>query len=198
MNLGHSTSWRCSTKRLGQSSIVASAGANYHLVKSRSMVAVSVDNLWTTLQSRARLIHKIDIRLTRSVRFMLSREPVCRCSSQRVVKLMGALCLLLGSSAIWVQPVEASQKNPEYLKLYAHSIIMNEKQYLCFSKIIFKESRWDHQAKNGSHFGLGQMRSEHYRTLDPFAQLRATYAYITKRYGTSCKAWAFHQKKGHY
>lgn len=75
---------------------------------------------------------------------------------------------------------------------------MNEKQYLCFSRIIHKESRWDYKAKNGSHFGLGQMRSQHYRTLDPFAQLRATLAYITKRYGTSCKAWEFHKRKGYF
>ena len=111
---------------------------------------------------------------------------------------MGILCLFIGSQSLQVQPAQASQKNPEYLKLYAHSIIMNEKQYLCFSKIIFKESRWDHKAVNGSHYGLGQMRSQHYRTLDPFAQLRATLAYITKRYGSSCKAWEFHKKKGHY
>lgn len=152
----------------------------------------------TTLRQDARLIHIIDSYLTRSVRFMLSRKPLWRCSSSRVMTLMGALCLLLGSSAIWVQPAQATQKNPEYLKLYAHSIIMNEKQYVCFSRIIYKESRWDHKAKNGSHYGLGQMRSEHYRTLDPFAQLRATLAYITKRYGSSCKAWEFHKKKGHY
>ena len=157
-----------------------------------------MDNLWTTRRSPVRLIHNSLIHLTSSVRFMLSREPVCRCSSQRVVKLMGALCLLLGSSAIWVQPAEATSKSPEYLKLYAHSIIMNEKEYLCFSRIIFKESRWNHKAKNGSHYGLGQMRSEHYRTLDPFAQLRATYAYITKRYETSCKAWDFHKRKGYF
>ena len=75
---------------------------------------------------------------------------------------------------------------------------MNEKEYLCFSKIINKESRWNYKAKNGSHFGLGQMRSQHYRTLDPFAQLRVTLAYITKRYETSCKAWDFHKRKGYF
>ncbi len=191
MSLAHSTSWRSSTKRLGLWCIAASAGKNCPSV-------TLVDNLWTTLRSLAQVIHILAIRLTRSVRFMLSREPLWRCSSSRVMTLMGALCLWLGSSLIWVQPVQATQTNPEYLKLYAHSIIMNETQYLCFSKIIFKESRWDHKAKNGSHYGLGQMRSQHYRTLDPFRQLDATLAYITKRYKTPCKAWAFHKKKGHY
>lgn len=156
-----------------------------------------MDNLWTTLQSRARLIHNIANRLTRSVRFMLSREPVCRCSSQRVVKLMGALCLCLGFLAINVQPVQAATKADQY-KLYAHSRVVDYKQFTCLYKIIYKESRWNPLAKNGSHFGLGQMRSQWYRNLDPYRQIDETIRYITKRYGTMCDAWDFHTKKGHY
>jgi hypothetical protein len=53
-------------------------------------------------------------------------------------------------------------------------------------------------AKNGSHFGLGQMRSEHYRDLDPYRQIDATIKYIKGRYGSMCNAWRFHMKKGHY
>lgn len=177
-------------RRLVMSSTVENAGRNCLLV-------TPVDNLWTTLPSLAQVIHKIDIRLTRSVRFMLSREPVCRCSSQRVVKLMGALCLLLGSSAIWVQSAQATN-SIDHWKLYSHSRIINEEQYKCFSKIIYKESRWNPQAKNGSHFGLGQMRSKWYRNLDPYRQIDETLRYITKRYGTPCKAWDFHTRKGYF
>lgn len=171
------------------SSTVENAGLNCQSV-------TPVDNLWTTLPSLAQLIHKMDIRLTMSVRFMLSRRAGVPASSQRVVKLMGALCLLLGSSAIWVQPAQASPQ--DHYKLYAHSRIINEEQYKCFSKIIYKESRWNPLAKNGSHFGLGQMRSKHYRNLDPYRQIDATIKYITNRYGSMCNAWRFHQKKGHY
>jgi hypothetical protein len=177
--------------RLGLSCIAKSVGVSCPSV-------TPVDNLWTTLQKRARLIHILDSYLTRSLPSSSASERLKACSSLRRLAVVGILCLFIGSQSLQVQPAQASQKNPEYLKLYAHSIIMNEKQYLCFSKIIFKESRWDHKAVNGSHYGLGQMRSQHYRTLDPFAQLRATLAYITKRYGSSCKAWEFHKKKGHY
>lgn len=155
-----------------------------------------VDNLWTTLPNHARLIHKIAIRLTCPVRFMLSREPLWRYSSSIVMTLMGALCLCLGSSLIWVQPAQASPQ--DHYKLYAHSRIINEEQYKCLSRIIYKESRWNPQSKNGSHFGLGQMRSQHYRNLDPYRQIDATIKYITNRYGSMCNAWRFHQKKGHY
>ena len=166
-----------------------SAGKNCPMVKP-------VDNLWTTLSSLARLIHKIDIHLTRSVRCHRLQRAGVPDSSRRRMQLSGVLCLVLGSLSIQTIPAQASQV--DHWKLYAHSRIINEEQYLCFSKIIYKESRWNPQAKNGSHFGLGQMRSQHYRNLDPYRQIDATLKYITNRYGSSCNAWRFHVKKGHY
>jgi hypothetical protein len=156
-----------------------------------------VDNLWTTRRSPVRLIHNSLIHLTSSVRFMLSREPVCRCSSQRVVKLMPGLCLLLGSLAINVQPAQAT--TIDHYKLYAHSRIIEWNEFMCFKDIITKENRtWDVRAKNGSHYGLGQMRSKWYRNLDGYRQIDASIKYIHSRYGTICKAWAFHQKRNYY
>jgi hypothetical protein len=86
----------------------------------------------------------------------------------------------------------------DLLKLYAHSRLLDYKEFQCFNKIITKESRWSYLARNGSHYGLGQMRSKHYRDLDPFRQIDASIKYITVRYGTSCKAWAFHQQRNYY
>ncbi len=120
-------------------------------------------------------------------------------SSLRRMKLLGpayALTALL----LTVSIPEATAKNysVDHLKLYAHSRILDYKEFQCFNRIITKESRWLYTAKNGSHFGLGQMRSKHYRDLDPYRQIDATLKYITNRYGTSCKAWAFHQERNYY
>lgn len=145
----------------------------------------------------AQLIHIIDYRLTSSVRSIAESERPKPYSSLRRIVLLGALCLFIGSSAIWVQPAEATTKE-DLFKLYAHSKIIEYKQFRCLSSIIHKESKWNPNAVNGSHHGLGQMRSEHYRTLDPFRQIDATIAYIKKRYGSMCNAWRFHQKKGYY
>lgn len=145
----------------------------------------------------AQLIHIIDSYLTSSVRSIRSqRAPKAGSSRVRLV-LLGALCLYIGSMTIWVQPVEAATQS-DYFKLYAHSRLIDEKQYLCFQKIIFKESRWNPKAKNGSHYGLGQMRSKWYRNLDPYRQIDESIRYIQERYGSMCKAWEFHKKKGHY
>lgn len=145
----------------------------------------------------AQLIHIFDSSLTGSVRSIAESERPKPCSSLRRIVLLGALCLFIGSSAIWVQPAEASTKE-DLFKLYTHSRIIDYKQYRCLSSIIHKESRWNEKAVNGSHHGLGQMRSEWYRTLDPYRQIDATISYIKKRYGSMCNAWRFHQKKGYY
>lgn len=145
----------------------------------------------------AQVIHILDSSLTGSVRSIRSqRAPKAGSSRVRLV-LLGALCLYIGSMTIWVQPVEASTKE-DLFKLYTHSRIIDYKQYRCLSSIIHKESRWNEKAVNGSHHGLGQMRSEWYRTLDPYRQIDATISYIKKRYGSMCNAWRFHQKKGYY
>ncbi len=86
----------------------------------------------------------------------------------------------------------------DLLKLYAHSRIVSMEQFNCFNKIITKESRWSYLARNGSHYGLGQMRSTWYRDLDPYRQIDATIRYVIKRYQTPCKAWAFHQQRNYY
>ena len=84
------------------------------------------------------------------------------------------------------------------LKLYAHSQILIDSQYQCFYKLITKESNWSVSAKNGSHYGLGQMRNVKYKTLDGYKQVDWTIAYIKNRYQTPCKAWEFHKVKGYY
>lgn len=82
----------------------------------------------------------------------------------------------------------------DLLKLYAHSRIINDKQYQCFHRLITKESNWRVDAKNGSHYGLGQMRNENYKKLDGFSQVDWSIRYIKGRYGSMCNAWRYFQK----
>lgn len=156
-----------------------------------------MDNLWTTLRSRAQLIHILAIRLTMSVRCQLSQRAGVPDSSRVRSHLMPALCLILGSNLIQAIPASAAS-SADHFKLYAHSRILHDKSYQCFYKIIHKESRWNPQAKNGSHYGLGQMRSQWYRDLDPYRQIDETLRYITKRYKTPCLAWEFHKRNGYF
>jgi hypothetical protein len=137
--------------------------------------------------------------LTRALLSLRLRRAAVADSSQERKIGLGAVYAITASLLITSIP-EATAKNysVDHLKLYAHSRILDYKEFQCFNRIITKESRWSYTAKNGSHFGLGQMRSKHYRDLDPYRQIDATLKYITNRYGTSCKAWAFHQERNYY
>jgi hypothetical protein len=137
--------------------------------------------------------------LTGAVRWFRLKRAAEAVSSQGRNRLMGkvyAIAALLSITSI--PAAESANYSIDHLKLYAHSRLIDYKEFQCFNKIITKESRWSFTARNGSHWGLGQMRSKHYGTLDPFRQIDATIKYITIRYQTPCKAWAFHQKRNYY
>ena len=86
----------------------------------------------------------------------------------------------------------------DLLKLYAHSRIINYEQFNCFNALITKESNWRVDAKNGSHYGLGQMRNTKYGNLDGFSMVDWSIRYITKRYGSMCNAWRFFKVNGYH
>ena len=155
-----------------------------------------VDNLCTTRQNHAGLIHNLAMYLTSLLPSSSASERVCACSSLRRLAVVGILCLFLSSMVLQMQPAQANEA--DQYKLYAHSRLINWKQTHCLIAIINKESRWNPNARNGSHYGLGQMRSQHYRNLDPYRQMDSTISYIKVRYGSMCNAWRFHQKKGYY
>ena len=137
--------------------------------------------------------------LTTSVRFYrLKRAADADCSQGRI-NLVGrfyVIAALLSTTSI--HNASAETYSIDQLKLYAHSRIVNYKQFQCFNTIITKESRWNYLAQNGSHWGLGQMKSKHYRNLDPYRQIDASIKYVAARYGSPCKALEHHKKNNWY
>ena len=73
------------------------------------------------------------------------------------------------------------------LKLYAYNK-MDWSEFQCYNWLIFKESSWNPKARNGSHYGLGQMRSKWYGTLSPKKQIDVHIKYIRHRYKDACDA----------
>jgi hypothetical protein len=83
-------------------------------------------------------------------------------------------------------------------KLYAHSRLINYEQFNCFHSLITKESNWRIDARNGSHYGLGQMRNAKYGRLDGFSMVDWSIRYIKGRYGSMCNAWRFFKANGYH
>jgi len=124
---------------------------------------------------------------------ILSTRAALAGSSRRTI-YAGVLCLLV----INTTPLHANQKI-DYLKLYAHSRIINYKEFQCFNTLITAESNWRIDAinPNGKHFGLGQMRNTKYRNLDGYRMIDWSLKYINHRYnGSSCKAFEHWRKHG--
>ena len=125
--------------------------------------------------------------LTGALRSLSRREPLWRCSSRRAI-YTGVLCLSVINSS-QAMGVENSQTNS--YKLYAHMKVIDAKQYRCLEQLYTKESNWNPAARNGSHYGIPQMRNVKLKTMDALTQIDWGLRYIKNRYSTPCKAWAF-------
>ena len=108
--------------------------------------------------------------------------------------------IVLSILILTTMPVNAANavEQSDLLKLYAHSRIINYEQFKCFDALITKESNWRVNARNGSHYGLGQMRNAKYGRLDGFSMVDWSIRYATKRYGSMCNAWRFFKDKGYH
>jgi hypothetical protein len=162
------------------------------------MIKLSTDLIHSLLNTPKKTLITL-LNLTGLLRCYRLKRAAIAVSSQGRKQLMGAVYVLAAITSITSIPeATATSYSKDHLKLYAHSRIINYKEFQCFNRLITLESSWNYNSQNGSHYGLGQMKSKHYRDLDPFRQIDASLAYITKRYSSNCKALAFHNKKGYY
>jgi len=60
---------------------------------------------------------------------------------------------------------------------------LSDKQYNCHNEIVYRESRWDRLAVNGSHYGYYQMRSKSMQGKPYDYQFYIYWYYVSKRYG---------------
>ncbi len=112
------------------------------------------------------------------------------------ISMLSALAVL-ASHPTHANTIDSSWRNHEMnLKLYAINKIQDWDQSLCFIEVIHRESSWRYWISNGSHHGLGQMRSTWYKDLSPRRQIDASIAYYLHRYGSMCGALSHWQKKG--
>jgi len=71
-------------------------------------------------------------------------------------------------------------------------------QFNCLDVLWFKESRWQPDAKNGSHYGIPQGKSDYLAKVNGFKQIEWGLKYIENRYETPCLALVHHNAKGWY
>lgn len=164
----------------------------------------SYQHLWIKcadyLTSRSRHadhLLKLDSTDTLLARAHQGLTPRLKGASRWVAKVsLGALCLGVA------QPAEAQFDATKSLKSLA-DYQLTVKQYKCHNEIIYRESRWNIDAVNGSHHGYYQIRSKHIKGKPYDYQFWMYWYYVAHRYGVTkydepnyCKALHHLKTKG--
>ena len=116
--------------------------------------------------------------------------------------LVLSLFIVINTAFVKIDSAYAIDNSIMNLKLYAYHKFKTYDQFDCYNYIIIRESKWDYKARNGSHYGLGQMRNKMVLKLTPRQQIDLHYKYIAHRYGlvngeaNACLAAEHLDKKG--
>ena len=115
--------------------------------------------------------------------------------------LRGVACgvLVAIGIALCIMPDAGGSKPKQYVshKEYAlHLLGYNYKEYKCLEILYTKESNWREDARNGSHHGIPQGRSQYLARVDGYKQVVWGLNYIGHRYNEPCIALDHWRKYG--
>ena len=141
-----------------------------------------------TLLNTPKIMRNYCYRLTCLLRSVLSTRAAKAGSSRRAT-LTGVLLL---SGALTSNAYAVDVKDVNNYKLYAHSRVIDFKQFICLEKAWHVESKWNPKAvgnRSGTQkvYGIPQIKNEKVRSLDPYTQIDWGLRYIKHRYnGDAC------------
>ena len=131
----------------------------------------------------------------------LSQQSLSKAHRERIKRVARGVLVAIGLSLFLVPSAGSSDMtvNKTYIDYKTYSLYLldfNYKEYYCLEMLYTKESNWRPDAKNGSHYGIPQGRSEYLATLDGWGQVRWGLDYIGHRYGEPCVALDHWKAKG--
>ena len=118
------------------------------------------------------------------------REPLRGVARGVLVAIGIALCFM---------PEAGGSKPVQYISYKEYALISldyNLKEYKCLVSLYGRESAFNPEARNGSHYGIPQGKSEYLSTLNGYEQIQWGLSYIGNRYGEPCVAWQHFKDKG--
>ena len=119
------------------------------------------------------------------------RDPLRRVGRGVLVAIGISLCFMPNAGSI--------NSHKEYIDYKTYSLYLldfNYKEYKCLAALYGKESAWNPDARNGSHYGIPQGRSIYLSTINGYEQVQWGLDYIGHRYGEPCIAWQHFKDKG--
>lgn len=115
----------------------------------------------------------------------------------------GGLCLSLAVGLV-INPINTTTTNALSLTSTQETYVMMAMDHLktvdegaCWVRLIWLESRFNPSARNGSHYGLAQMRNVRVKGMEVSEQIKWHYRYLKHRYdGSACQALKHFNRKG--
>ena len=117
------------------------------------------------------------------------REPRRgRLASSLAVSIGILVCLIaIDNPVAQIEKAEAKSIITISPKSYAKALLNDNTQFKCIDQLYTKESNWNPKAKNGSHYGIPQMRNDIMLSKNPLQQVSLGVKYISHRYGVTTK-----------
>jgi len=106
-----------------------------------------------------------------------------------------AICICITLSLL-IDESFAINKATHYKQYAFMKLDYSFTEFYCLDDLYTAESRWNPNAKNGSHYGIPQGRSKYLATVDGFKQVEWGIKYNYNRYGSMCNALKHWQLKG--
>jgi len=148
-------------------------------INSYAQLWITYVHSCTLCLRHSHVIHMLDKASTLLARAHQGLTQRLKGASLWVAKvLVGALCLS------GTQPAEAQLdaiKSIQSLAAYQ----LTDKQYLCHNEIIYRESRWNIDAVNGSHHGYYQLKIKAVKGKPYDYQFWMYWYYVAHRYGVT-------------
>ena len=122
---------------------------------------------------------------------------LAQAASRIACAIVSVLGMLLLSSANAAAPIHDGIQIQQTPKAYAKAVLPLP-EFKCVNKLYYYESRWNHKARNGSHYGIPQGRSIYLKTATGIEQIKWGLKYNKNRYGSNCNALAFFRENNYH
>ena len=114
------------------------------------------------------------------------------------IKRLMVVSALASTAATPMAFADATPNQINAYRVYAHERIFNFDQFICFDKLIVRESHYNDVATNGNHYGLAQGIYKPLLRMSGYQQIDWAIAYIQRRYTNSCNALKHSYRYGWY
>ena len=130
---------------------------------------------------------------------MLSSQSLSKAHRDPLRRVGRGVLLAFGIALCFPTAAGSTSTIKEYVDYKTYSLYLldfNYQEHKCLLKLYGKESAWNPEARNGSHYGIPQGKSEWLKDQDGYTQIRWGLSYIGNRYGEPCIALDHFKRKG--